>query len=219
VETLVDTRQIQERVRARATALACALRTLMRAVRAQSCCSYGSDGTATGRSLPSGAVRSPHGPRAARMRTHNQPRHGPSCGSFSGSSRFLGSKCSLPGAHLVPQKQKPPSRGIGGHRPSTASIANAPAARSPASKVRWATATGSFAPRPGTPVGTGGTSNGSAPRHTGPPSCAREPPAPADVPRALPPAALRPRPRVASAAAAAASGFNIGTTAGRAAAG
>ena len=67
------------------------------------------DGTATGRK----GTRSPHGPRAARIRTHSHPRHGPSCGSFSGSSRFTGSKCSLPGAHLVPQPQKPPSRGIG----------------------------------------------------------------------------------------------------------
>ena len=52
-----------------------------------------------------------HGPRAARMRTHNQPRHGPSCGSFSRSSRFLGSKCSLPGAHFVPGRSK-------SHRPA-----------------------------------------------------------------------------------------------------
>ena len=86
--------------------------------------SYGSDGTATGRK----GTRFPHGPRAARIRTHSHPRHGPPCGSFSGSSRFTGSKCSLPGAHLVPQPQKPPSRGIGGQCPSTARIANSPAA-------------------------------------------------------------------------------------------
>ena len=101
----------------------------------------------------------PTGPPAARMRMHSQPKQGPHWGSRSGLSWFVGSKCSLPGIHLTPQWQKPPSRGIGGNgRVSVTRIANAPA--SACAACNTLAAARSF-----------GTAYGNAPRHTGPSPC------------------------------------------------
>ena len=66
VDTCIDTRTVRVRSRARLQ-----LHTAHTHVHSL-ILSYGSRGTATGRSLPSGAFRSPHGLRAARMRTQHK---------------------------------------------------------------------------------------------------------------------------------------------------